>query len=293
MVSARWEPFLSTYLKALQLRRNVFFRKGQSLVLKAPRLINRYLSSPEDYMRQPPVLINSIPKSGTHLLLKLAESLPNTKNYKQFAAQVGSVKLRLRSDFEVSHSLSWICPGEVVGAHLHYSLSIEDLIRELNIIHLFLIRDPRDIAVSSVHYFDKMVYWNKVSRHIKSLATFDDKLIAVIEGIPELRYPSLEQRLSPYLSWMNSGSSHLIRFEDARQSPEAVASRALNIYLRHTTIPKSSIITSATELTKALNDTNSHTFRTGSINSWKENFSPRISRSYEAVCGDLAARMGY
>jgi hypothetical protein len=61
---------------ALYHRRGLV-RKSSAFLLRAPKRWNRLWVRQEDYLAQPPVLSNSFPKSGTHLLDQIVAGLPD------------------------------------------------------------------------------------------------------------------------------------------------------------------------------------------------------------------------
>ena len=63
------------------------FRKTKALANRAPRAIARLTASPHDYQTRPPIIVNSLPKSGTHLLMQVAQALLETIQYGSFITQ--------------------------------------------------------------------------------------------------------------------------------------------------------------------------------------------------------------
>ena len=78
--------------------RNGFVRKGARAILAIPKRIASLRASEEDFAARPPVLANSFPKSGTHLLAQIVEGLPERVNYGAFlGSETSSFQLRERS----------------------------------------------------------------------------------------------------------------------------------------------------------------------------------------------------
>ena len=73
-------------------------RKGKASALAVAKLIRRYASSASDFAERPPIIINSLPKSGTHLLLQVVLGLPSYSTYGGFIATTPSLTMRRRSD---------------------------------------------------------------------------------------------------------------------------------------------------------------------------------------------------
>ncbi|WP_293418517.1 hypothetical protein, partial [Phenylobacterium sp.] len=58
--------------------------------LQVPRAIERQRSTPASYASSPPIIVNSIPKSGTHMLMQVARAMPGTRYYGSFVARIPS-----------------------------------------------------------------------------------------------------------------------------------------------------------------------------------------------------------
>lgn len=89
-------------------RRSNLVRKGLAYAMQAPRTARRLVSGPKAFQARPPVIVNSIPKSGTHLLMQIARALPDTRYYGSFLAQTPSISLKLRSQDAVNFHIKRI-----------------------------------------------------------------------------------------------------------------------------------------------------------------------------------------
>lgn len=202
--------------------KNTALRKAVAYALQAPRALASLGAYPERFVVRPPIIVNSIPKSGTHLLLQMARALPQSLYFGSFLAQAPSLTLKPRSQATIDFHISRIVPGEVVGAHLHYSPETSRALQKINALHLFIMRDPYDIAMSEQHYLAHMNRFHRMSREFQGLSP-EKRLDLVMNGSkcrPDL-YPSIEKRLTPYLGWMSDSRVLTIRFEhvstDARR----------------------------------------------------------------------------
>ena len=65
-----------TLVRALS-HKNGFVRKGAIALLRVPKWWASIGVRPSDLAVCPPVIVNSFPKAGTHLLMQLVEGLPN------------------------------------------------------------------------------------------------------------------------------------------------------------------------------------------------------------------------
>jgi sulfotransferase 6B1 len=276
---------------ALARKSNVI-RKGIAYALQAPRTIRRLGVRKDDFLNHPPILVNSVPKSGTHLLMQIARALPDTVYYGSFLAQSPSLTLRRRTQAEVNFHISRIIPGEVVGAHLHYSSETEHALNEINALHLFIYRDPRDIALSSSTYLSGMNKWNAVHRMMKDVDSAE-RLRIVVEGLDDSRFPSLRERILPYAGWRHSPSTVAVSYEDlAGEDRESVLRRIAQSYVARR--PGLSINENLIEaLNNAIKPEMSHTFRSGRTGGWKTEMGTAAQDHFYASTGDLVQDFGY
>jgi sulfotransferase 6B1 len=156
-------------------------RKAAMLANKIPRTMARWAAQNQDYERTPPIIVNSLPKSGTHLLLQVARALPKTRYFGSFIAQTPSLTLRLRSQHEISQSIAAIVPGEVVGAHLYYSPATAQAIADKNALHLFIWRDPRDVLISEAHYLAEMNRFHAMHRAFRACSSQEARVNLALE----------------------------------------------------------------------------------------------------------------
>ena len=123
-------------------------RKGSALLLLARKqLITRPPAA--DYAATPPVLANSFPKSGTHLLDQIVAGLPDRVNYGAFlSSMTSSFQYRRRTSKSTLRFIKASLPGEIVRAHLFFDPQFDAALDARNVVHYFIYRDParrRDI----------------------------------------------------------------------------------------------------------------------------------------------------
>ena len=103
------------------------------------------------------ILVNSFPKSGTHLLYQLFWKFNFINDYKTFIASHPS-RNRSELNFDVIDKLiSKTLKGELIRGHIFYNESTSNMINSKNIINFFIYRDPRDIVISESIYLYKMI----------------------------------------------------------------------------------------------------------------------------------------
>lgn len=121
----------------------------------------------------PKVLINTIPKSGTHLMLQMILGIPGMKITPSWITDIDD--------------LEKIANGSVGPSHFDYSLELVEHIREQDIKVIFISRDLRDIVVSLVHFVMKNKWGNHPwNPYLKSLESHDERLLAMIRGTTEV-----------------------------------------------------------------------------------------------------------
>ena len=98
-------------------------------MLAVPKWLASIQVRSENLAARPPVLANSFPKSGTHLLVQIIEGLPDRLNFGAFlGSETSSFQLRERSPENTCRFIRGFVPGEIVRGHLYYApLHAEEL----------------------------------------------------------------------------------------------------------------------------------------------------------------------
>ena len=175
-------------------------RKGKAVLQRIPRIIARISQTPDELQHRPPIIVNSLPKSGTHLLMQIAGALPGTRFYGSFIAQTPSLTMRERSQDKLNASISAIVPGEYLGAHLYHSTATAAAISERNALHLFIWRDPRDVIVSEAYYLYKMSRWHAMHKAFAAINDPHERMRLAILGNGSEQYKDASRRIGSYLS---------------------------------------------------------------------------------------------
>ncbi len=239
----------------------------------------------------PRVLSNSVPKAGSHLLLRCLELMP------------GLIYTRAHLDWHmpldaVRAALDDVRPGEFATAHLPYTPEVDRLLQQRQMRHLLIIRDPRDIVVSHVHWVTYRYTQGRFHPYFRSLPDDAARLMASIQGTPTLpqgdRLEDIGTRVRAYLAWVERGAL-LVRFEDL-VGPAGGGTREA----QHTTIrriadylglPLSDAQVRA--IAARLYNRRAPTFRRGHIGDWRNHFSEAHKAAFKAVAGDLLIALGY
>ena len=243
----------------------------------------------------PKVLANSIPKSGTNMLLRLLYLMPSL--YRPFHRTiVGSDSARLEK------TLCAIKNAQALPAHLYYSNKAEKLINDNKIKNIIIIRDPRDIAVSNYIYITYKDKSHRLHKYFKYILKNDtDRLLASINGIssellgggePSL---GLGKHLDNYLGWLSVDNCLVVRYEelvgDQGGGDNDESLRKIFAVAEFLEIDVSE--SNANKILNKLYSNASRTFNKGKIGGWKAVFEERHVNAFENNCGDAIKKMGY
>ena len=156
----------------------------------------------------PKVLLNSIPKAGTHMLERALEQLPLLRNAgkKTLTTPNGLDKKTLKI-------LSIIRKGQFLNSHLPGYQDLLQKITELDIKVLFMIRDPRDVVRSRVKYIVNIDRTHKKYKQLKQIEKNEELIKASIIGIPGVLLP-VHEIYDRYSPWLYHKNVLVCRFEE-------------------------------------------------------------------------------
>ena len=213
---------------------------------------------------------------------------------------------RQRSDREILEDLHRLLPGDIAYGHVHAFPEAVDLLCQDAFATYFILRDPRDVVVSHVHYIAEMApnhihhrYYHEV------LHSYDERLEASIcgvsiteleraSGMPVLEpLPDISARFAPYLDWLSHPEILTLRYEDFITDREI----SLGKIYDHAVLRGFASNHSRTEaihiLEECINPLRSPTFRSGKVGGWRSEFKENHQRLFSQIGGDLLARLGY
>lgn len=264
------------------------------------------------------VMANSIPKGGTHLLLRLIELL----NLKPHPFWIGADLIRGRGEFfrkwrkgsfsnqvveigsevPVDIGTQWlqkklkkIPENCVFGAHCQYTPELSALLEAEYIKTICIVRDPRSIAVSHLDYV-KRSPGHFFHKHYMSLANDNARLSMSISGGQLGRYKleSLGYRYEQYVDWAKKAGALIVRFEDLvgskgggndEQQRKAIAD-VISYLSINLTEPEQNAVAE-----KLFGDTS--TFRKGQIDSWKDELNEQQKVDVQRTAGKILIELGY
>lgn len=259
-----------------------------------------------------PILLGiSFPKSGTHLLQqillgfsKIAPFTPHIPLYytgtdllwlpnepKKKAAGI-----RYRRVKHILNYLNALRPLDVSKGHLQAWPRVIERVCSPDFLPFFIFRDLRDTAVSSVFFLTDMYKRHRWHQYYaKDLATFDDRLMASIQGFDTGRMKQLDigTRFKQFSAWFDCSHVHKVRYEDLVNDQ----GRTLSLIIDHFCERVDTLPTGREQILNALLDSinpgKSPTFRSGKTGEWRKYFTDEHKRLFKEVAGDLLIQLGY
>lgn len=289
---------MSNWLQGGLSSHNGFVRKAAAAALQIPKRWRGMRAQGGDFLAAPPVLANSFPKSGTHLLFQIVDGLPRSTNYGAFlASMTSSFRFRERLPDDASQLVHHFVPGEIVRGHLFYHPQNEQDLSAKNVVHYFAYRDPRDVVVSEAHYLREMNRWHRLARYFRSLPSISDAIMLSITGfdppVAGIEYPHIAARFDRYKGWLTAGDCLPIRFEDlASEKRPTVVRRMAEFYAQHSR-ERVDVETCVAAMSARIAPHKSHTFRSGKKAGWQNEFTDRHREVFDRLAGDLLIELGY
>ncbi|MFM6033482.1 MAG: sulfotransferase domain-containing protein [Dolichospermum sp.] len=272
------------------------------------------------------LLINSLPKSGTHLLAKTVEILGYKEHFepgeiveRPLFFNYGQVKKRLKhqteSDQKIGigaltpydvdsatfrHWLTLISPKQYILGHIPWTPLLMPILRDLNYHQVFIIRDPRAVVVSLIPFV--LDTGKMPGRHFLeddfSFMSPTQRLDFILEGGYAVKagveIKNFAEVYRSMLAWRNQENCLFIHFEDlvgergggTKEKQEIVVHKICS-YLD---IPFDNTIVS--QLGEIYNP-GARTFRTGQIHGWKSSMNAVDIDKLNIYCQTLCEEAGY
>jgi hypothetical protein len=256
-------------------------------------------SSHELGMLPSPVLVNSIPKSGTNLLMNIVFALPNARFVEDMSLASSVDKPEERLEF-VRERIRDLSPGAVYTGHIPYSPAIADWILREGIQQVFIYRDPRDITVSGYHYIMERQPKHDYYELYASLKSDSERLLASICGIGEGRtkyklspssIPNIKLVFDAYEQWLSDANTFSLSYEDLTEA-EDNGMDVTEKMLHFLGVPFDEALVEMI-LSRGKDPNRSLTFRRGGSGAWKDEYSERHIEAFQLMAGDLLETWGY
>lgn len=237
----------------------------------------------------PKVLVNSIPKSGTHLLLQLVLGIPGMSITPKWITSIDDLQL--------------IQPGFVGPAHLPCVPGIKQGIKQKKIKMIFIYRDLRDNLISLVHFIMKNQFDHPWHPYIaNTLKTHEERITALIKGYEGLDRETgkltviwnIRRYAVDMVEWLHDPHVCAVRYEDLVSKSNNDALMKIVDFLWE---DLTSLHLGKDEIIQRMKNNNnprqSGTFRKGSVGDWKKEFTENHKLLFKQVAGDLLIKLGY
>jgi hypothetical protein len=211
-----------------------------------------------------------------------------------------------RTKNEILKDLNRLLPGDIAYGHLYAIPEIIDFMCKQGVASYFILRDPRDVVVSHVHYITVMET-NHINHHYFSevLQNDDERIKASIKGVRKdewqdmqdaasnLGLPDIRERFSPYIDWLNHPQVLILHFEDFITNRQTSIVQVLDHAVKRGFVLTFPQETSIQNLVESIDPGRSPTFRSGKIGGWRTAFNEEHKELFKHVAGDLLVQLGY
>lgn len=256
--------------------------------------------------KQPKILCNSFPKSGTHLLVGLVSGLPQFSVYgrKVYKFNINDCFIDpLQGPELFATALGRCLPGEVFRGHVAAEPEIIDFLQINQFKHIFIYRDLRDVVVSL------LFWWKKQNEHklwpfryFTSLNTDDERICFLIQGWPEnppkdfppnVPFSDIGTRFLDFYPWLTDKNSLALRFEDLLDEKSRARSLARVVQYLAPDMGGRLMSENIRLMELGANPQNSKTYRTGKSGEWSRYFSDEHKDLFKSKAGKLLIDLGY
>lgn len=235
------------------------------------------------------VLSNSIPKAGTNLMERALMFMPGMR----------MAPFRTLLDWDeispkTARRLKRLHRGQFINAHLPSHQALLELLSENGIKTIFMIRDPRDVAISNYKYVCEIDTTHYSHRFVAELPDDDARLMAVIRGI-DGAVASVSELWRRFDGWFHDPNTLVVKYEDLIGSRGGGSSQlqlerilAISMHLGHGLSE-----TEIANIASSIYSTKASTFRKGKIGTWRNSFTDEHVALFKELTGDLLVRLGY
>jgi len=265
----------------------------------------------------PVFFANSFPKSGTHLLTQVMQGFtrcgPAVNSGLPAIVTFEGDTGRQRLENEILADLRHLLPGDIAYGHLHSSAGIAAALCRDGVVPYFILRDPRDVVVSHVHYLTEMAQDHVYHRYFaQELKTFDERLRVSILGLsqesnsqrnlpaihenqisPAQSLPNIYARFEPYLGWLDCPEVLTLHYEDFTAGRRAALQLIFEHAVQRGFVSRYEPERAIAILADSIEPQRSPTFRSGKTGAWREAFSAENKRLFKEVAGGLLVQLDY
>jgi hypothetical protein len=246
----------------------------------------------------PAVVGNSMPKSGSHLIIQILEGLPEIGPF----VNPGMPPLNrneengILSQDGIVRRIQTLQAGDISYCYLPAEEPFRSLLTGKGIAPIFIYRDPRDVIVSHVFYATEMNEKHAMREYYnEKLHTMEERINAAILGVnePGATLTAIRRKYDRYLGWFDCPRLLSLRFEEMVCEREMAINKLLDFLADFGFVPSISRAEAVDKLKAGIEPKKSGTFRKGKPGNWREHFTAENIRVFKENTGDLLVRLGY
>ncbi|HOI28594.1 MAG TPA: hypothetical protein PLZ15_02455 [Melioribacteraceae bacterium] len=232
----------------------------------------------------PKLLINSIPKAGTHLVERAICLIPHY--YRILLPTLNNSNIHKYGGYK--NVLEKIKNNEILVSHIEYNDEVARLITESKVFNLFVIRDPRDVVISKAHYplIDKKHRFNSLFRGKDEY----NRIELAIVGSKKDGLLSIAEIFNNFYGWL-AQSDYVVRFEDIIGS-NGGGSLEKQIHTINSLTSKLNVKTDNSFADKIFSDL-SPTFRNGKQKTWMLKYDEHLKKLFKNHANQILIDYGY
>lgn len=249
----------------------------------------------EHYCRNRPAFVNSIPKSGVHMLFELMRAFDYSE------PKILDYLPSYHDDF-LSHTFYNLQHMTLDHLLLPYSQIKKFIDSFSNSVVIFMVRDPRDIAVSLAHYIGSLQDYHILRQYFSKLNT-EEKITSVIKG----EYPipiyinrkfsfsgNIRDLLMRYANWIKYPLSNVIflRYEDLVGAKGGGSEQAQLKCIWHLQLALH-VAGRPLDYEPKIYNKKTNTFRKGQISNYQLEFSEKHNKLFGELTQDFMNLYGY
>jgi hypothetical protein len=262
---------------------------------------------------QYPVFLDSVPKSGTHLLAKALLGFPGVahsgkhmdrKTIAEFVDKDVAYPTKGREDINIQSDFPWIKrlfqsipAGQFLTAHLPYHPAIHETLERMNFKILVMMRDPRDVVLSWADYIAKEK--NHLLNPFFKDTDRDYRIICGIKGVSSeitktRRQPPIADLINGHMRWKTRGGAFLVQFEQL-VGEKGGGSRESQYHLLEQLMDYLEIKKTSKALDQICDTLfgGTYTFNSGTIGRWRTQFTDEHKALFKKETGRLLIDAGY
>ena len=246
----------------------------------------------------PIVIGNSMPKSGSHLIIQILEGLTQVGPF----VNPGMPPLNRNeensnlSEVQILNRIQALKPGDIAYTYLVAEEPYFSALQAPGMAPIFVYRDPRDVVVSHVFYATDMHAGHAMhAYYTQTLHSTEERIEAAILGVdlPGLTLTPIRKKYERYLRWLSCPEVLSLSFEEMIQTRSLAIQKILDYLSARGFTPKMSRETMIQTLEATVQPKRSGTFRKGKPGNWREHFTPRLVDLFKEQTGDLLEVLGY